>query len=186
MPLDVTLTLSDDDLAWFRSVVQRVREQGGARSDAETARAATRVVERLRGATRSPYIVRRLDRVGRLIEMLEDPAWQLPDPERRRVLDCLAYLADSQDIVPDDTPVLGLLDDAIMLELLLADVRHELEAYEEFVEYRTTESMRAGGRTVSRDEWLDAKRQALHGRMRERRRRDMERLGGALEPITLF
>ena len=38
----------------------------------------------------------------------------------------------------------------------------------------------------SRDEWLDAKRQTLHGLMRERRRRDMERLGGALEPITLF
>jgi uncharacterized membrane protein YkvA (DUF1232 family) len=186
MPLDVTLTLSDDDLAWFRSVIQRVREHAGARDDAETARAATRVVARLRGATRSPYILRRLDRVARLVEMLHDPAWQLPDPERRRVMECLAYLADSQDIVPDDVPVLGLLDDAIVLELLLADLRHELEAYEEFVDYRATESMRAAGRTVSRDEWLDAKRQALQGRMRERRQRDIERLGGALEPITLF
>ena len=54
-----------------------------------------------------------------LLAMLDDPEWQLPKLERGRVLDGLAYVADVEDLVPDNVPVLGLVDDAIMLELLL-------------------------------------------------------------------
>lgn len=186
MPLDVTLRLSDADLDYFRSQMQRIRERGDRRDDTETAQAAARAVATLRGSTRSPYILRRLDRVGRLVEMLDDPQWQLPALERRRVLDGLAYVAEASDLVPDDVPALGLLDDAIMLELLLSDLQHELEAYEDFDAYRTTEAARAVARTVSRDDWLDAERQALHARMRRRRERDFARLAGELEPITRF
>jgi uncharacterized membrane protein YkvA (DUF1232 family) len=186
MPLDVTLTLSDADLDYFRAVMEGVRERGNGRDDAETARAAARTVDTLRGSTRTPYILRRLDRVGRLIEMLDDPQWQLPARERRRVLDGLAYLAEARDMVPDDVPALGLLDDAIMLELLLDELQHELEAYEDFDDYRAGEAARAAARTVSREDWLDAKRQALHARMRERRERDLALLGGELQPITRF
>jgi uncharacterized membrane protein YkvA (DUF1232 family) len=186
MPLDVTLTLSDTDLDYFRAVMQAVSERGNGRDEAETVRTAARAVERLRDSTRSPYILRRLDRVARLVQMLDDPQWQLPARERRRVLDGLAYVAEARDLVPDDVPALGLLDDAIMLELVLAELQHELEAYEEFDDYRMTETARAAARTVSRDDWLDARRQALHTRMRERRQRDLARLGGELQPIMRF
>jgi uncharacterized membrane protein YkvA (DUF1232 family) len=186
MPLDVTLTLSDDELGYFRAVMQSARERGNGRNEADTVRAAARAVERLRGSTQSPYIQRRLDRVARLIEMLDDPQWQLPAGERRRVLDGLAYVAEAHDLVPDDVPALGLLDDAIMLEILLSELQHELEAYEDFDDYRATETARAAARTVSREDWLDAKRQALHARIRERRERDLARLGGELQPITRF
>lgn len=186
MPLEVTLTLSDADLAYFQAVMQGVRERDDGRDEAETIRAAARAVDTLRGSTQSPYILRRLDRVARLVRMLDDPQWQLPGRERRRVLDGLAYVAEAHDLVPDDVPALGLLDDAIMLELLLAELQHELEAYEDFDTYRSTEAARAATRTVSRDDWLDAKRQSLHARIRERREHELARLGGDLQPITRF
>ena len=186
MPLDVTLTLSDDELGYFRAVMESARERSNGRDEADTVRAAAQAVERLRGSTQSPYIQRRLDRVARLIEMLDDPQWQLPAGERRRVLDGLAYVAEARDLVPDDVPALGLLDDAIMLEILLSELQHELEAFEDFDDYRATEAAHAASRTVSRDDWLDAKRQALHARIRERRQRALARLGGELQLITRF
>ena len=136
MPLTVTLEISDAELDYFRSVMSRVREHAGQRPPHEVAQAAAAEVARLRASARSPFVARRIDRVGKLIAMLEDGEWALPDDDRLRVLDALAYVADAQDLVPDSVPVLGMVDDAIMLELVLRELQHELDGYEEFDAFR--------------------------------------------------
>lgn len=190
MPLSVTLEFSEQELDYFRSLMRRVRERSGQRAAEQIAAAAAEEVRRLQSAPRSPFVARRIDRVGRLISMLQDDEWQLPAAERRRVLDALAYVADAQDLVPDHTPLLGLVDDAIMLELVLRELQHEIEGYEEFDAYRRDESVRRDKpgmhRPVSRADWLDAKRRALHERIRERRERDLARDGEAFGLITHF
>ena len=190
MPLVVTLEFSDAELDYFRSVMQRARSQQAARTPQAIAAAAAREVTRLRSTARSPFILRRIDRVARLVAMLEDPEWQLPELERTRVLEGLAYVAEAHDLVPDNVPVLGLLDDAVMLELVLRELQHELESYEEFDQFRLDEAARRDKpgvhRPVSRDEWLRSRREALHARMRERRERDLARDGAAFPLITRF
>lgn len=190
MPLTVTLEFSDAELDYFRSIMHRVRARNGARDAGEIAAAAAREVARLRSTARSPFIARRIDRVAHLIAMLEDAEWQLPEPDRARVLDGLAYVAQARDLVPDSVPVLGLLDDAIMLELLLRELQHELEAYEDFEQFRRDEAALRDKpgvhRPVSRDDWLQSRRQALQERMRERRNRDLARDGNAFQLITRF
>jgi uncharacterized membrane protein YkvA (DUF1232 family) len=52
------------------------------------------------------------------------------------VLETLVYFSDPDDLIPDDIEVIGLLDDAIVLELLLRGQRHVLQAYTAFCEYR--------------------------------------------------
>jgi uncharacterized membrane protein YkvA (DUF1232 family) len=188
MPLAFTLEFSNDELDYFRAVMRQARVRNGDRSPAETAAAAAGMVRRLRPTARSPFISRRLDRVEQMIAMLEDPQWALPESERRRVLDALAYVADRHDLVPDDVPALGLLDDAIMLELVLRELRHELDAYDEFAAYRGRETARSGrsvpSAAVSPQDWLDSRREALHARMRDRRERDLARLGHTFDLIT--
>lgn len=190
MTLSVTLEFSDDELEYFRSQMRQVRTRAGQRTPAEVAAAAAREVARLKSTARSPFVARRIERVGHLIAMLEDPEWALPEPERRRVLDGLAYVADANDLVPDNVPVLGLVDDAIMLELVLRELQHELDSYEEFDTYRRDEAAHRDKpgthRPVSRADWLESRREALHERMRERRERDLARHGGALGLITRF
>ena len=190
MPLTVTLEFSDAELDYFRSVMHRVRATHGTRPPNEVADAAAREVARLRATARSPFITHRIDRVALLIAMLEDPEWQLPDPERNRVLDGLAYVAQAHDLVPDNVPVLGLLDDAVMLELVLRELQHEIEGYEEFDRFRVDEASRRDKpgvhRPVSREDWLGSRREALHARMRERRERDLARDGAAFQLITRF
>jgi len=190
MPLTVTLEFSDAELEYFRSQMRRVRERIGRRAPTEIAAAAAAEVARLRSTTHSPFVARRIDRVGRLIAMLEDPEWALPEPERRRVLGGLAYVADAEDLVPDNVPVLGLVDDAIMLELVLRDLQHELEGYEEFDAYRSEQvavrDKPGHHRPVSREDWLTSRREALHARIRERRERDLARYGDEFQLITHF
>lgn len=188
MPLTVTLEISDAELDYFRSVMSRVREHAGQRLPHEVAQAAATEVARLRASARSPFVARRIDRVGKLIAMLEDGEWALPDDDRLRVLDALAYVAEAQDLVPDSVPVLGMVDDAIMLELVLQELQHELDGYEEFDEFRRREAAQrtaAGShKSVSREDWLASKRLALHDRMRARRERDAARNGDPFPLIT--
>lgn len=188
MPLTVTLEISDIELEHFRSVMHRARRRAADRPPAEIAARARAAVARLASGTRSPFVARRMHRVNALIAMLEDAEWQLPETERARVLDGLAYVADSHDLVPDNVPVLGLVDDAIMLELVLQELQHELDGYEEFDEFRRREAAQraaAGShKSVSREDWLASKRQALHDRMRARRERDASRNGDPFPLIT--
>jgi len=190
MPMTVMLEVSDAELDHFRTVLARARTRAAGRSPREVAVAARATVARLESCRPSPFVATRLRKVNALVGMLEDPEWQLPGPERDRVLDGLAYVAEAHDLVPDSLPVLGLVDDAIMLELVLRDLRHELEGYEEFDEYRRHETARPAGaeaaRPVSREDWLESRRQALHARIRQRRERDLAEHGGAFALITRF
>ncbi|MCJ7451662.1 MAG: YkvA family protein [Steroidobacteraceae bacterium] len=188
MPLTMTLEISDEELDHFRSVMHLTRARAARRSPEEISAAARAAVGRLASGAHSPFVANRLCKVKALVGMLEDEEWQLPEPGRTRVLEGLAYIAESQDLVPDDVPVLGLVDDAIMIELVLRELRHELESYEEFDEFRREEAARrsaAGShKAVYREDWLGLQRRALHDRMRERRERDLERGGPDFELIT--
>ena len=59
-----------------------------------------------------------------------------------------AYFADPQDMIPDSIPVLGFIDDAIMIELLTAELRPEIDAYNDFCRYRK-EAKSLKGKNVS-------------------------------------
>ena len=112
----------------------------------------------------------RIDKLKRLIDMLSDLEWRLPHADAKRVLNALAYLAEPEDLIPDHIPGIGFLDDAIMIELVVRELRHEIEAYEDFCRYRQELQEEAGNRVaVSRQEWLDARRDSLQSRMRRRR-----------------
>jgi uncharacterized membrane protein YkvA (DUF1232 family) len=106
------------------------------------------------------------------------------------LLNALAYFAEPEDLIPDHIPGLGFLDDAIMVELVVRELRHEIEAYEDFCAFRTREEKRLGGKQkgsgITRKEWLETRRNELISRMRRRRRRDRGGRGGRRSPLSLF
>ncbi len=82
------------------------------------------------------YVRKQITFVQHFILMLEDEDWALPSPQRDRVVETLVYFSDPDDLIPDETEVIGLLDDAIVLELLMRGQRHVLQAYTAFCDYR--------------------------------------------------
>ena len=174
MPLDVTFTLSDDDLNRFQGIVDKARsalEDETAVKQIEVA--ARKLLDEIQAANLPDFIAQRMQKLGVVLEMINDDEWQLSDEERRRVLSGLAYLVDSEDLIPDHIPGLGFLDDAIYAEIIIDELRTEIEHYEEFCAFRNAEEARRKARgedvNVGREEWLADKRAALHARMRKRR-----------------
>jgi len=184
MTIEINFSLDDTDIEYFRGVMNRAQDEAGNATEEEIIKVASEV---LRDANnlRAPLFVRdRLERLATMIAMLEDPEWPLDGQERTDVVSALAYFHNPEDLIPDDVPVIGLIDDAIMIELVARELKHQLEAYDEFCIYRSKEE-RLRGKDVSREDWLKGKQQELLNRMRERMGRNTRGQRGATK-LTRF
>ncbi|MFB3125280.1 MAG: YkvA family protein, partial [Woeseiaceae bacterium] len=100
-----------------------------------------------------------------------------------------AYFCEPEDLIPDHIPGLGFLDDAIMIELVVRELHHEIEAYRDFCDYRANRVPQPGIRNktsdVSREQWLESRRKVLQSRMRRRRKHGNDRSDGG-PPLGLL
>lgn len=171
MALRVTFDLEDKDLEFFRAQMKRVRDAAQRTSEAEVIASAEGMIKDVSESNVPSFVLQRIERLQVLIDMVRDDEWSLTESERDNVVAALAYFADPEDIIPDNVPVLGYIDDAIMIELVVIELQHEIDAFEDFCRYRQEEASRNRNPDISRDEWLAVKRRDLHARMRRRRRR---------------
>lgn len=174
MSMNISFELSDQDLEHFVAAQRSATEAASNKSAEEVIGAAVTLLSEAKKSEVPDFIGSRLAKLDNLIAMLRDEGWNLPDEDRKRVMAALVYFADPADVIPDSVPVLGYLDDAIMIELCVRELKHEMDAYEDFCDYRHNEASRRGEdpATVGRAAWLESRRDELHNRMHNRRERD--------------
>ena len=166
--MKVSFELSNKDIRYFKKHLERVRNSV---SDEKLVIRGAEGLVAAALATELPDFVRaRMHKLQQLIEMLKDSEWRIEGKDRSRILDALAYFVDPDDLIPDRIPGIGYLDDAIMVELVVQELKHEITAYEDFCEFRTQNR-----KDAERDNKLEGRRDALQSRMRRRRRRDRDR-----------
>ena len=186
MSLRIVLEISDQDLKHFQLIMEQAR-RNAAQLPAEQVLARARGMLRGLAASHLPaFITDRIEKLEMMAKMLDDPEWGLPSREKLRVLGALAYLAEAEDLIPDSIPGVGLLDDAIMAEMVIREMRHEIDAYRDFCLFRNRlKSGRACTGVAARAERaseIERRRDELLTRIRRRRRRDQggkTRQGGA-------
>ena len=171
MSMKISFELSDRDLDFFRKALKQSREAVRDAEESEIIEAISDVLDEIRKNEPLPdFVSKRIPELESLISMLNDDEWQLPDDEREQLLATFVYFADPEDILPDDIPVIGYLDDVIIIELVVRELQHVRIAYDDFCQFREDFEKKSGKDVdaVIRRDRLDRKRQQLHQRMHRR------------------
>lgn len=173
MSLRVSFDLEESDLEHFRLIMRSAREAAARHQPEDIVAAAENLLKSIDEAGAPRFIQDRLVKLRLMIDMLSDIDWRLPHQDSTRVLNALAYFSEAEDLIPDHVPGLGFLDDAIMIELVTRELRHEIDAYQDFCEFRErTRREKGASAGVSREDWLENRRKELLSRMRRRKRSD--------------
>ena len=167
-PLMVDVAALDD----FNTLLSDVCEESRELQAAQLEGAAQQAL-RWQADGVCPFVARRMQEATLLRRMLRDEDWPLASALRERIERVLDYIDRAEDLIPDSLPVIGLLDDAILVELFLRRAGGELGDYEDYCSFRHELAERLCQREallhVPVEDWLSVRRQALSAQ-RERRR----------------
>ena len=175
MSISLTIDLNDRDLEHFHKSMEASRKAAEGKTPEEVVKAAGALLADAQKVHVPDFVRERLLQLDDMIAMVRDEGWNMQDEDRQRVMSALVYFVDPKDVIPDAVEVLGFLDDAIMIELCTRELRHELDAYDDFCEFRAHEANRRGiePAKVGQADWLESRREELLDRMHTRRARDV-------------
>ena len=174
MPIDITITLSDEDLERFQESIDKgklaLADEAAAVAIEES---ASRLIEEAREVDLPQFISDRILKLQILLNMIRDSEWKLSEEECNSIRSALYYFVDPEDVIPDHIPGIGFLDDAMYAEIVIQELAAEIRLYQEFCQFRIAEENRRRNKGldphVGREDWIADKRAILHSRMRERR-----------------
>lgn len=170
MSIAINFELSDADLEHFREMMKVAIEKAQDYSEQDILAKATAMCAEMESSDLPDFVAKRMHSLETLIDAVKDVEWQLPEDEKKEILTSLAYFSEPHDLVPDNIPVLGYVDDAIMIELVIQDMSLDLEAYAQFCSFRETEEKRRGDdANVNRESWLSSKRGEIRSSLRRKR-----------------
>jgi uncharacterized membrane protein YkvA (DUF1232 family) len=109
----ISFTLDDSDLAYFRAIFRAAKQNAGDVDRSKIQQGVERLIKDVRAAKRAPaFVLEAVQTLEDLLKLLDDKDYAAPANVHRSVLAALAYFADAKDVIPDDIPMVGFLDDA--------------------------------------------------------------------------
>jgi hypothetical protein len=165
-PAITSLELRAENLQRFNEVVQRVAPGKPAFNADQIAGAARRVLRAAMKGQESTFIKVRMRRAGEIRAALDDVQWDVAAKTEPAMREIIAYLDEGASaLIDNDVPVVGLLDDAILVDAAMETLRGELDDYADFCRYRVGEAARLGIPAdeveIRRERWYSDRQQEL-------------------------
>ena len=152
MPAPADLPLRGAAVAHFDALLHELNPDA-VRVDPERVQALCVWLASLPPRAARDVLDRRLRRIEELRALLDDRDWDADDAVRMRLRKLIAYIDQDDDLIPDHEPVLGKLDDVLLIELAWPAFATEAEDYRDFSEYRATEHPGGNG-SAQRAAWI--------------------------------
>lgn len=186
MSLRISFELRDADLRHFEELTQQTQSFARTRSAEEIIAAAREVLENGERAHLAEFVKERFSRLRAMLEMATDADWKASGEDQQRVINALACFS-APPSAEGQPPAIGLLDHAIMIELVSRDLEHDLVAFRDFHKFREAQLTRRTGRVDLVQEHVEQRRVNLQARMHTRRQRDLDRAGSSVRKLfSLF
>lgn len=155
--LDVaSIELNEGALQRFNSVATALVPEFTPITMDQFAGACRRALRAAAAGAQSPFIRVRLRRAAELRGALADPAWNMSPELRVRIADLVAYM-DDVGLIANDVPVIGRLDEALLIDVAMDALRAELDDYAAFCRYRDNEAAHSGtaASAITRAQWQE-------------------------------
>lgn len=166
-----SIHIADAQMARFNALARLLDPAMPALGADQLAGVARRVLRTSAAGGQSPFIASRMRRAAEMRAMLADPGWTLAADVAHRIDALMAYVDDPDDLFGDALPVLGFLDDALLVDIALARLRPELDDYAEFCRFRSAEAARGADARLARADWEQARADELRLERQLRRSR---------------
>jgi hypothetical protein len=177
----VSFNLDDADLEHLAAIAQQTQLRAQSESADAIIAGAREVLETANRAQLAGFVKERYAGLEAMLQMVTDVQWTQSPGDRQRLLNALACFGSSAS-----TPS-GLLDHAIMIELVSRDLHHDLEAYRDFRRFRESYDKKHAEPDANRERVLQEKCATLQERMHKRRRKDLDSAGSSLRKLlSLF
>lgn len=161
------LVLEDAAVAKFNALLSDIAE-GAPKISADQLVTLARWLQAQPSGQGLALLAERLTRAQYLRRMLNDIDWELPADLHDRARKLIDYLSQSNDLIPDETPVFGHLDDALLIELSWPTFAGEAQDFQDFCRFRVTHSPR-GNAAERRLAWETSVLAQAHDILQRRR-----------------
>jgi uncharacterized membrane protein YkvA (DUF1232 family) len=151
-PLPPGLSLRADEVARFDALLRELYPDA-LRVDPLRVRNLCFWLASLPPQAAQDVLDRRLRRMEQLRAMLDDDGWDADESIRTRLRMLFAYIDREDDLIPDREPLIGKLDDVLLIELAWPAFAAEAEEYLDFCQYRAQEHP-VGDGAAQRDAWI--------------------------------
>jgi hypothetical protein len=157
------IDINEGALQRFNEVTALVAPGVKPMSGDQVAGACRRVLRASNKGAQSPFIRVRLRRAAEMRAALADPDWPMEASVHQRVAALVGYMDDPHGLISNDLPVIGRLDEALLVDAAMENLRAELEDYADFCRYRHGEAMRLGvapeSAGIDRAQWNEEREQ---------------------------
>lgn len=159
-----------DNLDRFNAALGALSPESPTLTLDQMATAAQRALDRYSDGQQPAFITSRLATLARLETLATDPGWPPDESLDARIRTIHDYAHDPRRLLPDDLPVVGKLDVAVLIDVLLQIVRDDLADYEDFSRFRQVAAEFAGiaiaETGLTQAQWIEALEQARNGSSR--------------------
>jgi hypothetical protein len=178
-PCITSLELNDGKLRRFNDLIRRIAPGRPTYSADQIAGAARRVLRASMKGQDSAFTKVRMRRAGEIRAAVQDAQWDIPAKLLGLMHDIIAYLDDDRlALIPNSVPIVGLLDDALLIDAAMDTLRGELDDYADFCRYRVAEAANLGIALsevrIERRRWYEDRQQELRLEQQLRRVRSSE------------
>ena len=135
-----SLELHEEELQRFNRIALRLSPEHQPFTLDQIAGAARRVLRAASKGQDSTFIKVRMRRAGEMRAAYKDTKWNMAPALKADLRELLDYLGSDTGLIPNHIPTVGLLDDAVLVDVAMNKFRTELDEYADFCRFRVAEA----------------------------------------------